>query len=106
MDEEQVLECRGLACPQPVIQTREALERLQGSRLRVILDSKGACIKVRRFAEGQGHAVTVEEAAGPFMCGSPGDRRTGNHWARSGLASRGEQRDGGVRLAPRRGSRE
>jgi selenium metabolism protein YedF len=66
MDAEQVLDCRGLACPQPVIQTRQALDRLEGSCLRVILDNEGSCINVRRFAESQGHAVTSEETEGAY----------------------------------------
>jgi selenium metabolism protein YedF len=66
MDEEQVLDCRGLSCPQPVIQTRQVLEQPTLSRLRVILDNEGSCINVSRFAEGQGHSVTVERGEGLY----------------------------------------
>ena len=55
---EHVLDCQGLSCPQPVIQTKEKLDALQaGEKVEVIVDNEGSCSNVQRFAESQGHAV-------------------------------------------------
>ncbi len=57
-----ILDCTGLVCPLPVIQTKEALEQGDGSGLLlVIVDNEAACDNVRRFAEGQGGTVQVEK---------------------------------------------
>ena len=57
-----ILDCTGLVCPRPVIQTKEALEQGDGSLiLQVIVDNEAACDNVRRFAEGQGGSVQVEQ---------------------------------------------
>jgi selenium metabolism protein YedF len=66
MDDERILDCRGLACPQPVIQTKEALGEMAAGSLRVILDNEASCTNVRRFAESQGHQVDVQEKEGHF----------------------------------------
>lgn len=55
-----ILDCTGLVCPRPVIQTKEALEQGGDLVLCVIVDNEAACDNVRRFAEGQGGRVTVE----------------------------------------------
>lgn len=55
-----VLDCTGLVCPQPVIQTKQALEQGEGtSLLQVLVDNEAACDNVRRFVEGQGGVVSV-----------------------------------------------
>ncbi len=46
------LDCRGLACPQPVIQTKEALE--QGAeRIEVIVDNEASKDNITRFARSR-----------------------------------------------------
>jgi len=65
--EEKTLDCRGLACPQPVIQTKEALESFVSGRLLVILDNEGSCSNVMRFAQSQGHKVEMEQAEGDYQ---------------------------------------
>ncbi len=53
-----ILDCRGLTCPQPVIQTKDALE--QGSRtLEVIVDNEASKGNVSRFGRSRDCAVTV-----------------------------------------------
>jgi selenium metabolism protein YedF len=59
------VDCRGLACPQPVIDTKSALEQGSGP-LVVIVDSEASCTNVRRFAESQGARVGVEQRGGEF----------------------------------------
>lgn len=57
------LDCRGLACPEPVVRTKEALaaQGAQGA-LCVLVDGDVPRDNVRRFAESQGGAVSVEPA--------------------------------------------
>ena len=59
------IDCRGLPCPQPVINTKNALEEIaEGEALAVLVDNEAAVTNVSRFAEAQGHEVRVEEEAG------------------------------------------
>jgi selenium metabolism protein YedF len=55
----KVVDCRGLACPQPVIQTKQALE--ETGRVTVIVDNPAARDNVARFGESQGAQVAIEE---------------------------------------------
>lgn len=62
------IDCRGLACPQPVIKTKEALEELSdGQILQVLVDNEAAVKNVSRFAETQGHSVEVIEKGKDFV---------------------------------------
>ncbi len=57
-----VLDCTGLVCPRPVIQTKEMLEQEDApAELHVLVDNEAACDNVRRFAEGQGGVVSVTQ---------------------------------------------
>jgi selenium metabolism protein YedF len=60
------LDCRGLACPQPVVRTKQALEAMPSGDLVVLVSSPESAENVRRFAESQGCKVTVREGAGCF----------------------------------------
>lgn len=53
------IDCRGLPCPKPVIQTEAALQAAT-SPFVVIVDDDAAAANVRRFAEGQGARVSAE----------------------------------------------
>ena len=56
-----LLDCRGMACPQPVIKTREALEKKPAS-ITVLVDNVPASQNVRRLLEKSGCAsVSVEQ---------------------------------------------
>jgi tRNA 2-thiouridine synthesizing protein A len=62
------LDCRGLACPQPVINTKKALEGMgQGVVLTVIVDNQTAKENVTAFAENSGCSVDVKESGGDFV---------------------------------------
>ncbi len=57
---------RGLACPQPVVNTKKALAELAGEgsqafMLTVIVDNEAAKENVSRYARAAGHQVSVEE---------------------------------------------
>ena len=53
------LDCRGVPCPQPVIETKDALER-GAARIEVIVDNEASRENVLRFAAGRGCAADVE----------------------------------------------
>ena len=55
----KVVDCRGLACPQPVIQTKQALEETE--RITVIVDNPAARENVARFVESQGGTVAIDD---------------------------------------------
>jgi selenium metabolism protein YedF len=61
-----VIDCRGLACPQPVITTKQALEQLKGGELIVIVDSVTSCNNVERFVHSQGCSVEIKEQGQDF----------------------------------------
>jgi len=61
-----VIDCRGLACPQPVITTKQALEKLKEGELVVNVDNASSCNNVERFARSQGCLVEVEEEGQDF----------------------------------------
>ena len=56
-----VIDCRGLACPQPVIMTKDALVQLKEGELTIIVDHSSSCSNVARFAQSQGCSVKVEK---------------------------------------------
>ncbi len=61
------VDCRGLPCPQPVINTKNALdEAAQGETILVLVDNEAAVKNVSRFVEAQGHEVRIEEKGGDF----------------------------------------
>lgn len=60
------LDCRGLACPNPVLRTKEAIDRGGVTRLEVLVDNAAAKENVSRFMGRFGFAVTALEEAGIF----------------------------------------
>jgi selenium metabolism protein YedF len=55
-----------LACPQPVLETKKVLEDPKTEEVLVLLDNPSSKENVRRFAESQGHRVSVSEDKGLF----------------------------------------
>ena len=56
------LDCRGLACPQPVLEVKAALE--QGAQhLEVLVDNEASSKNVQRFATRMGHSVHTTQTA-------------------------------------------
>lgn len=51
------VDCRGLNCPQPVINTKNALQELTAGRLTVLVDNPVARQNVVTFAQNAGHKV-------------------------------------------------
>ena len=106
------VDCRGMACPQPVISTREALQGASAPIV-VIVDNEAARTNVRRFAESQGASVAVAEEGGEFqltiepgeggaggqapqvVCGGEGSGRTVVVVSSEGMG-RGDEELGGI----------
>jgi len=60
------IDCRGKACPHPVLMTKQALEGLIEGEVILIVDNLAACENVERFAKSQGCPVTVEKKGSDF----------------------------------------
>ena len=60
------LDCRGLACPLPVIETKKALQKLIGDVLVVVVDNLVAKENVVKFATAQQCGICVEGQDGQF----------------------------------------
>ena len=60
------LNCRGLACPAPVLQVRDLLAKECSAVLAVLVDNEAARENVSRFLEHQHFQVTVEKMGGDF----------------------------------------
>lgn len=58
-----VIDARGLSCPEPVVLTRDAL-RSSPTQLTVLVDAVAAKENVTRFAMSQGYAVEATEKGG------------------------------------------
>ncbi len=61
------LDCRGLACPAPVLKTKEIIDRGTANRISVTVDNEAAKENVSRFLARNGYRVEVEEADGDFV---------------------------------------
>ncbi|MBC8177034.1 MAG: sulfurtransferase TusA family protein, partial [Deltaproteobacteria bacterium] len=48
------IDCRGLACPAPVLQTKGAIEREHPTVIKVVVDNEAAKQNVSRFMGSQG----------------------------------------------------
>jgi selenium metabolism protein YedF len=61
-----VIDCRGLACPQPVVTTKQALDQLKEGEMIVIVDNASSCNNVERFVRSQGYSAEIEEKGQEF----------------------------------------
>jgi selenium metabolism protein YedF len=75
------LDVRGQACPQPVVETKKALDGITEGIITVILDAEPSAVNVTRFAVSQGCSVSrtdkddgtiVLDVAKGFVCELPG----------------------------------
>ena len=59
MSVEKIVDCRGLACPQPVIMTKKAIDQAPESLI-TIVDNVVAKENIVKFATANGYGVSVE----------------------------------------------
>lgn len=58
----KIVDARGLSCPEPVIQAKNAFERLaQGEELTILVDTEVAKENVARFIKSKGGQVNVSQ---------------------------------------------
>jgi selenium metabolism protein YedF len=55
----KVVDCRGLSCPQPVIEAKKALKKT--AKVTIICDNPAARDNVARFGQSQAGTVTIDE---------------------------------------------
>lgn len=63
---EEKLDCRGLACPSPVLKAKEIVDRGDTGRLSVLVDNPAAKENVSRFLARMGYEVDISEDQGTF----------------------------------------
>ena len=61
------LDCRGLACPAPVLQTKEAIEKEHPSIIKITVDNEAAKQNVSRFLESHKFQVSVEQEGSDYL---------------------------------------
>jgi selenium metabolism protein YedF len=61
-----MIDCRGFACPQPVVVTKQALDQLKEGEVIVIVDNTSSCNNVERFVRSQGCSVEIKEEGQDF----------------------------------------
>ena len=61
---EKIVDCKGMACPLPVVNAKKASEQLHaGDMLTVLVDNEIAVQNLTRFAEHKGFGVSAEKKA-------------------------------------------
>ena len=63
MSEKNVIDARGLSCPQPALLTRQALQKAKKGTIEVLVDTTTAMENVSRVAKNSGWKVDVESRA-------------------------------------------
>ena len=61
------VDCRGLACPQPVISTKKALEEIEEGTVITMVDNLAAKENVTLFAQNAGCEVKAAEKEGTYI---------------------------------------
>jgi len=60
------IDCRGLECPKPVVNTKQALDEVKSGTVTVIVDNKTSLENIKRLAKNSGYQVAVEDKEGDF----------------------------------------
>lgn len=70
------MDCRGLACPAPVLQTKNLIEKEHPSVVDILVDNDAARENVSRFLNSRGYEVSVEGQGSEFrVTGKKGEDR-------------------------------
>lgn len=62
----QIIDCKGLKCPQPVINTKKYFDSVESGEAEVIVDNEVAKMNVLKFAESNGFKAEAKEESGIF----------------------------------------
>lgn len=60
------IDCRGLACPAPVLQTKKTIEKNHPNIVKVVVDNEASKQNVSRFMESQNLEVSVRQEGNEF----------------------------------------
>jgi len=60
------IDARGLACPAPVLHTKDAIEKNNLNSIEVLIDNEASKQNVSRFLKSQSFEVSVQERGGDF----------------------------------------
>jgi selenium metabolism protein YedF len=63
---EEKLDCRSLACPSPVLKTKEMIDQGNVNHLTILVDNPAAKENVSRFLTRSGYEVSISEEEGVF----------------------------------------
>ena len=58
------IDARGYSCPEPVLMTKQALQK--GRPLKVLVDNRTAVQNITRFAQNNKYVVKCNEVGGDF----------------------------------------
>ncbi len=64
MEMKQVVDARGLSCPQPVLMAIQAMRTVDSREIEVVVDNEASRENVSRAAQSQGWSVAVDELDG------------------------------------------
>lgn len=63
MGDIKTVDARGLSCPQPALQAKQAIKSLGSGTIEVLVDSKTSRDNVERLAQKADWSVTIEETS-------------------------------------------
>lgn len=61
-----IIDCRGMLCPQPVINTKKYFDSIENGNAEVIVDNEVSKNNVMKFASSQGFSSSVKEVEGNY----------------------------------------
>jgi len=63
---EKIIDCKGLKCPQPVINTKKYFDSIEEGQATIIVDNEVSKNNVSKFAESNGFISNVQEKEGLY----------------------------------------
>ncbi len=63
MSDAHVVDARGLSCPQPVLETKSALEKTNADTVEILVDTVTSRENVSRFARSKGWTPSWEDGS-------------------------------------------
>ena len=62
-----IIDARGRSCPEPVIMTKNEIDRNPNKELQVLVDTHVAVENITRFVTGKGYNVNVDNDNGEYI---------------------------------------
>jgi TusA-related sulfurtransferase len=88
----EILNCRGLDCPQPVLRTKDFIETNPNDLVFIIaVDSAAAAQNVVRFVESRGFSASVKQNDNDFEIKAERSEKTGTESLGEGPAASNEK---------------